>query len=499
MSAIFDIPIDPICRDRWGRPVIDGTTYLRPSSLGKILDDQGGLLGWGKRVVAFGLADRPELLALMQTIDREDRKAVNRLCEQAAEAGGSTTRRDLGSAIHKVLELNWSDPGYIPPAQFAAHVDAVNHQLEACGLTVVPESLERFAINEQHQSAGSFDLILTDGEENYITDIKTGSSVALGALSFSVQLACYANSEWLYDGTTRTPMFKVSGSTGVIIHTQPDNPTCTLYWIDLEVGVQALELALEVREMRKAKPLATIEPVAAVAEVETAATPGERWRQWITDRVITLIDNGHTQLIADEWPEELPRLGTHEPYDEEQTEDVEQTITRLEKLVSASFPPAKPVAPVVPVVPAVEIRRPRPDELGYVDAQTIADTKARVDLLDANELEWFLGSVAACKKANYPINLTGPSGKPSARRHAIVLALLAFAPHMDNEIFAAAIWLARETEPDATTLGELCGSMTFVEAHHTISLADDMRTGNRHLIFDVDSAKIVKTIDNERS
>lgn len=494
-----------IKRDRYGRPIVDGEPHTRPSTLGKTLDDQGGLMGWGKRMVAFGLADRPDLLAMMQTVDRENRKAVNDLCERAAEAGGSTLRRELGTAIHKVLEHSWNDPEYQPPAQFTKHVAAVHDELRRCGLSVVPGSTERFVVNNQFTTAGSFDVALTDGTTTYIGDLKTGSSVDLGALGFSIQLACYANADTFYDGETHTPMIDVSKTTGVIIHVEPDDATCNLYWLDLTTGFEALKLAVDVRAMRKQKPLTKVVPVAAnkaanlATKAEQIAANGDPWRTWMIDRIKQLIVDGHGQLVADMWPEEIPKLSTGEELTEPEQAVVERLVSNVERNAMSLFPPNRPdttepdLIEVAPE-PAPYVRRPTPDDVGTINEDQIETTNNAARALQPDEFEWLASMIQKCADANYPIKLGGAGGVPSARRHAICTALIRLAPHMDDQVAVGAAWFARGETPHADAQdGDVIGSLSFTEAHQMISVADGLNTGAMHLIYNQHGCEIVRT------
>lgn len=498
--------VEPVIkRDRWGRPIVDGEAKTRPSTLGKTLDDQGGLMSWGKRMVAFGLADRPDLLAMMQTVDRDDRKAVNELCERAAEAGGATLRRELGTAIHKVLECSWSDPDYEAPSQFTKHVAAVTDELRRCGLSVVPGSMERFVVNNRFDAAGSFDVALTDGTNTYIADVKTGSSVDLGALGFSIQLACYATSDTFYDGATHTPMMDVSQTTGVIIHIEPDDANCTLYWLDLTTGVAALELATQVRAMRKQKPLTKVLPTAVnkaadlATKAEQVASNGDPWRTWMIERIKQLIVDGHGQLVAEMWPEEIPKLSTGEVLTKPEQAIVERLVSNVERNAMALFPPDRPDTTEPDLIettpePAPYVRRPTPDDIGTIDDDQVQATNETAKALEAAEFTWLASMIKKCADANYPIKLGGTGGVPSARRHAICTALIRLAPHMDDQVAVAAAWLARNETPSAdATDGDVIGSLSFTEAHTMISVADGLNAGDYHLIYNQHGCEIVRT------
>ena len=187
MSLIPELP-EPIRRDRYGRYVVlapDGKKpegYTRATTVAKALDDTSNLMAWGRRMTALGLAARPDLLALVQTTDNTDKKALDRLCESASEAGGATARRDLGTALHKMFEASCVTPGYQPPATYAADILAIHQALRAAGLQVVDECSELMVVIDRHKIAGMADLIverISDGQL-FIADLKTGSSVEWG-------------------------------------------------------------------------------------------------------------------------------------------------------------------------------------------------------------------------------------------------------------------------------------------------------------------------------
>ena len=75
---------EPVTRDRWGRPLIippDGgkpVAYTRVTTVAKTLEDEGGLSKWMMRMTALGLAQRPDLYALVATVG-DDKGALDRL------------------------------------------------------------------------------------------------------------------------------------------------------------------------------------------------------------------------------------------------------------------------------------------------------------------------------------------------------------------------------------------------------------------------------------
>lgn len=279
-------------RDRWGRYVVvppEGgkpTGYQRATTLAKVLEDTSNLMDWACRMTLLGAAQRPDILAAAQTTSPDDRKALNAIVERAKDAGGATIRRDLGTALHKMVENSHADPAYVVPEQYRADVEAVNAAIDAAGFDVVTEFSEKILVLDVIQVAGMCDLVLrrrSDGQL-FIADLKTGASVNYGALGWSIQLSCYAHADNIYvqgpakDGSEdqRLPAPAVDRTTGLIFHVQPGSGTCDIH--ALELSERRLELAVAVRTERKRRGLLvpfTIEGggAAGTARQDVATTP----------------------------------------------------------------------------------------------------------------------------------------------------------------------------------------------------------------------------------
>ena len=335
----------PVRRDRWGRyqvlPVGGNKPvgYTRATTIAKTLDDTTNLGAWGKRMTAIGLAARPDLLALVQ--GAEDNRALNGICERAAEAGGSTVRRDLGTAIHSFFEQSCLDAAYVPPAAYAADIAAIHGTIRAAGYKVVEDCSEIMVVVDEHKIAGTADLILeriSDGEL-FIADLKTGSSLAYGALGFAVQLAIYSHADNIYfqgaesDGTSdlRVDMPAVSREIAIILHCEPGSGVCEAHELDLGAGWDALQTALKVREWRNKRkllvrldlggggagsavvastggPPATHpqpEPPEPVASAEEDHMILQR-TLWALERIRLLGEAGHIELVQGGWPAGVP-------------------------------------------------------------------------------------------------------------------------------------------------------------------------------------------------
>jgi len=290
----LDAPGDNARRDRWGRYLVvppgggKPTGYTRATTVAKALDDTSNLMAWSNRMTALGLAQRPDLLALVQAADPDDRDELNKVCERAKEAGGATARRDLGTALHTMVEKAHADPGWKVPDTYAADVAAVQAAIEAAGYEVVDGMSEVMVVLDRHTIAGTSDLTLRQRSTGVlrIADIKTGASVSYGALAWAIQLSVYAQADARYvqggarDGSEdqRLQMPEVDRDTALILHVQPGSGVCDVHELDIAAGADALEVAMAVRTWRKRKGLLvpfTIEGggTAGTATQDAATTP----------------------------------------------------------------------------------------------------------------------------------------------------------------------------------------------------------------------------------
>ena len=417
-------------RDRWGRYLVmppDGgkpVGYTRATTIAKTLDDTSALMSWGERMTAIGLAQRPDLLAQVDDL-RNDNKALNKLCEKAKEAGGATVRRDLGTALHSILERSWIDPDYVPPAGHVDDVTAVHRQLELAGLEPVEGMHERIVVNDEWRVAGTFDLLLRDRATGVllIADIKTGSSVQYGSVGFAIQLAIYATASSLYrqgvaaDGTddVREPMIAVAPDRAVIIHVQPGSGVCQLHDLQLDVGL--LSLAMAVREARKSKLLRPYDiPAARVDE--------DRDR-WIRQRIAAVRDS-NPQMLALRWPKHIPPPKKQDVYDVAQIDEIVPVVDALERDLELPFGDPDPTverpsrsARMGSTRRSDGVDDAFPDEGSLLPGEA-DELRTRFEKLSARHKKWLSGLVLEANEANLSIRV---NERPTARRVHIATAL----------------------------------------------------------------------------
>lgn len=255
-------------RDQYGRPLIvpmGGTKALphtRATTLAKALDDQSSLIDWQGRMVAKGLALRPDLLAIVASHDLDDKKALNEACRSAKEAAEASAAANTGTALHRFCENVDRDPTYVVAEQWRADVDAYRQCLEVNGVEILPEWIEEMVVCSELTVAGSPDRFVRWDGRTVVFDIKTSQSLRYGALAWATQLACYAHSDSRYDWATNTHQAMpddLDQAVGLILWLPSGHATAELHLIDLTLGWEAARTAHQVRDWRKAKPLIKVE------------------------------------------------------------------------------------------------------------------------------------------------------------------------------------------------------------------------------------------------
>lgn len=254
---VFETPGDPIPRDRWGRPLVvppDGgkpVGYTRATTFAGTVEDTYNLGRWQMRMVATGLALRPDLLmAAFAAIG--DKRALNEICQQAIDAAEGRKAANVGTAIHSLTEKvdRGEELGPVPE-EFLADLRAywkATKRLEVA-------RIENFVVVDSMKVGGTFDRLVKFEGEHFIADVKTGS-LDWAALKIAIQLALYSRGV-LYDHATkeRTPLPEVNQERGIVIHLPAGTGTCELKWIDLAAGWEAAQLAKNVRGFRARKDL----------------------------------------------------------------------------------------------------------------------------------------------------------------------------------------------------------------------------------------------------
>lgn len=281
-STVVDVP-----RDRWMRPLIvpvgggKPTAFTRWTTYISCLDERRALEKWLNRQVALGLSVRPDLM-LAVVAHKEDKRELDKLCEQASEAAKSSAGATVGTALHVLTEQ--ADRGVLDlstvPPDYRPDIEAYSTTMAAAGITVV--AIEQFCVHDEVRAAGTFDRLIELNGRRYIADVKTSNAdMSYTMPKAAMQMAGYSRSS-LYDTTTheRTPL-DVDQDRALVIHLPSGKGECSLHWVDIAAGWEAVGLAGKVRAWRSRRNLASdfaaATPPIAVDLATAIATAGTEY------------------------------------------------------------------------------------------------------------------------------------------------------------------------------------------------------------------------------
>lgn len=263
--------------------------WTRATTFAKTISDTYTLNQWGRRMTAAGLALRPDLLEKARGLDvREDARELNRLTELAAEAAGSKGAANVGTALHAFTEQRDRGEDTFVPAPWDRDVAAYSAARAAEGIAVAPGMIERLVVCQTYMVAGTFDRVSDDpqhpcpecGRTLKVDDLKTGRDLSYGWLEIAVQLAIYANADYIWDKEAMAylPMPEVCQHQAIVTHLPVGEAQATIYDVDVAAGWEIAALCHAVRSARKTRNLAVARRTAvATGDPAVAATSSPSW------------------------------------------------------------------------------------------------------------------------------------------------------------------------------------------------------------------------------
>lgn len=262
MTATALPEVDPIPRDRWGRPMIipiEGKKpepYTRASTAAKATDDLNGLIGWAGKQVLKGLVARPDIYEFARTVGNNEDE-IRQLADRAKEAAGSSIPAALGTAIHWWTDQLDTGRATIDQTPLD-YIDLLTAYQVATEKLEVVES-ELFVVCDELRFAGTLDRLyrLPDGRV-IVGDIKTGKwASTYGAAAVAIQCAIYSHGK-RYDPKTgeRSELHPdLDPDTTMLVHMPLDTTDVELHELDGELGYYGAELSRRVLNIRKARPI----------------------------------------------------------------------------------------------------------------------------------------------------------------------------------------------------------------------------------------------------
>lgn len=260
--------------DRWGRyanlPAIPGVRgvgpWTRVSTVAKTLDDPYFLDLWKQRQIVRGIHKKPDLLRAIDggrfdPDSQHGKKILNALASQAMEEVGSYDGATAGTKFHDLAERYdlgqaWS---YGPDVteEDRRMMDAYRRTMERHAISVVPDLMERVICVPELNVAGRFDRVVLDNGVYRIGDLKSQKSMDFGHISLAVQLAIYANAEYVLNMETwewEKVSVEIDRKTGVIMWVPATQAgVAEIFDVDIAMGWTLAKASVKVREWRKEK------------------------------------------------------------------------------------------------------------------------------------------------------------------------------------------------------------------------------------------------------
>lgn len=332
-------------------PLVNGRYMMKPPGANKLvsvqrmtnhikaIEDTYNLNRWDCRNVALGIANNDDLRDMVIATRPDDKDGLNQLCDKAKELAGGNKKSRQGTARHGITER--IDRGEMTiddvPPSLRPDIVAYRQALDIGGIEII--DAEKYVLHPDLLVGGRFDRLISFGSQPKILDIKTGG-LDFSAVIIAAQLYGYASARWIYDPKTETcrPMPEVDQQHAVVAHVPTGQGQCTLYWVDLEIGRQAFELAGQVREIRKRR------------DVFDEWRPGtcldsliER-RVGIVERLGTLKAT-NAAAYADmgrNWPADIPTLKQSQQHTPEQLNAIDTILCTIETRHHIPFGPVDP-------------------------------------------------------------------------------------------------------------------------------------------------------------
>lgn len=330
-----------IRRDRFGRYLLPDPATGAERSWTRVTTAVKGLEGgdtfhlqqWMKRMVAFGMGVRPDLVDLAASAeDADDKETLNDVVKQAEAAAAGSKKANTGTALHAFTQkMDRGDTEINIPAAHRERVQEYKRALERYNIGIIPNMIEITLLFPELELAGTADRFVHwgGGDLPVVDDLKTGGTIDFSRVAIAMQLAAYANSPWVWNHETQKldPMPEVDKKTGLVLHLPSTGDiVSTLYRVNIEEGLSLLKKAVDVKQIQKTKGKHLFTEVEPSGEPTESANREEELRA----RVKSLVSAGRTPELAAIWDRNVPTLAEG-GLTEGQLNRVDEWVTTLER------------------------------------------------------------------------------------------------------------------------------------------------------------------------
>jgi hypothetical protein len=274
-SSFFgDEPADDQEYDGYGRYKLDvdgqGTkSYTRATTLAKTLDSGDGLAVWKARNLAYGVAQRPDLVARAALTPVSDKKSWREIESQAEIVAAAGAKANLGTAFHQLHER----VGEMTDDEYAAvdpnlRITYERYRAELARLGIEEILTEVTVGNTAIGTAGKVDGYARLSDDRVVVLDRKSGRVTEYPHSPACQLAVYSHADRVaveHNGTkhfvaTADYLPDLDTEMGLIVDVtigDADTAAVHVYEIDLSAGWYGALLATKVRRWRNRKDILT--------------------------------------------------------------------------------------------------------------------------------------------------------------------------------------------------------------------------------------------------
>jgi hypothetical protein len=327
---------------------LDGRRCKSVTTVAKIPDDTYALEQWRKRMVAVGMAISPPLVE-RAAAHYDDRDQLDRIAEEAMVAAKSHEAAGRGTAAHRITERIDLGQTVIDTPLAQAVQEAWATALDAAGLEIIPEFVERIVVYPEHRIAGRFDRICRRqmDQQLMVVDLKTGDNAVRYPHSIAVQLAMYANAPLLAGpipnggGTTQTfeslPA-ELDRDTGIVIHMPAEN-RAEVVEIDIAAGQKAVEKIIFPALTWRARSDLVSRPAIGQGTVPEPSPPRPDRVEWIRGWIRCITDIDHLALI---WPTDVALPKRADTWTDIDIDKIAAACTQVDAANGGTFWPPDP-------------------------------------------------------------------------------------------------------------------------------------------------------------
>lgn len=329
--------------------------FTRSTNFASSISDSFTLDQWKARMLALGLARRPDLMEKVKKIlsggvpyeiARERRDDLNAIAEEAKLAAGSKERAKKGTQLHKHTEEVESGRKGVAdvPEEYRRDVVVYLAALEQAGFRPVKHLIERSVLSLELGVVGTFDRVLEcvrdqpvvtlNGRKVQITkgdfvigDVKSGERLHYAWQEILIQLSTYAHGfnengvadvdrsggkpVWTWADPASLGVPRVREDVGIVMHAPYGEHRCDILPADLAEGWKDAQLCTRVITSRDPKM-----PEALVSWHETDV-PGAAFVKELARAVGdpgTVMNNGFDRPTAAQMATDHPSVASGHPF-----------------------------------------------------------------------------------------------------------------------------------------------------------------------------------------